>query len=96
MDKKTLVKTLSDKTGLAEKECLLVLDAHNETIIESLSRREDVKLVGFGLYTTHLSKGRMGRNPKTGEPVQINDKVVAKFRAGKSLKDSVHNNNIVA
>ena len=95
MDKKTFIKTISTKTGMSEKECLLVLDAHNETIIESLSRREDVKFVGFGLYTTHLSKGRMGRNPKTGEPVVIGDKVVAKFRPGKSLRDSIYQSNKV-
>lgn len=95
MNKQELVTELSTQTGLSEKDCTLVVNSLTSTIIDQLSQQQDVKLVGFGTFSTRESKGRLGRNPKTGEAVNIPNKIVAKFRAGKLLKTTILENNSI-
>jgi DNA-binding protein HU-beta len=94
MNKQDLVKALALETQFKEKDCLAFINAFTTAVTEELSKRGTVKLVGFGTFSTRESKGRMGRNPKTGDPVVIEDKVVAKFKPGKYLKSQVLKSNI--
>lgn len=90
MDKKTLIQVLATKTNISEKECGQVLGAFLDTVTETLVNGDQVKLVGFGSFSTRISKARIGRNPKTGDPVSIEEKRVPKFKPGKTLKDQVN------
>lgn len=64
-------------------------DAFTETIADTLSKGEKVTLVGFGSFQVMERKAREGRNPQTGEKLQIPAKKVPKFRAGKKLREAV-------
>lgn len=65
------------------------VEAVFDTIAKSLGRGEDVALTGFGTFRVVKRAARQGRNPKTGETIQIAASVKPKFRAGKALKDAV-------
>ncbi|MEK9180254.1 MAG: HU family DNA-binding protein [Patescibacteria group bacterium] len=69
----------------AERSVEAVLD----TITKSLSRGEEVAISGFGIFLVQKRAARMGRNPKTGESIQIAASVKPKFRPGKLLKEAV-------
>ncbi|WP_174891623.1 HU family DNA-binding protein, partial [Candidatus Hamiltonella defensa] len=60
------------------------------SIIDSLGKKEPVKIIGFGTFKVHHRNERMSRNPKTGEKMKTPAREVAVFSAGKRLKDSVH------
>jgi DNA-binding protein HU-beta len=90
MNKADLVNSLSEKTGLTKTKSNEVVDAIVSTITESLRNGEKVTLVGFGTFTTSKKEARKGRNPKTGETLEIPAKTVAKFKAGSELTKSVN------
>lgn len=66
-----------------------VVEAVFDIIMKTMSRGEDVAISGFGTFRIAKRAARMGRNPKTGEPIQIPASVKPKFRAGKALKEAV-------
>ncbi len=74
-----------DTKAAAQRAVEAVFDA----ITKSLSRGEEVTVTGFGTFRTAKSAARTGRNPKTGESIQIPASVRPKFKAGKALKDAV-------
>ena len=90
MNKADLVNSLSEKTGLTKTKSNEVVDAIVSTITESLRNGEKVTLVGFGTFTTSKKEARKGRNPKTGETLEIPAKTVAKFKAGSELTKNVN------
>lgn len=90
MNKSDLVNSLSTKTGLTKTKSNEVVDSIVSTITESLRNGEKVTLVGFGTFTTSKKEARKGRNPKTGETLEIPAKTVAKFKAGSELTKSVN------
>ena len=90
MNKADLVNSLSTKTGLTKTKSNEVVDSIVSTITESLRNGEKVTLVGFGTFTTSKKEARKGRNPKTGETLEIPAKTVAKFKAGSELTKSVN------
>ncbi len=61
-----------------------------DTVTESLKKGDTVSLVGFGTFSVKERAARTGRNPQTGEPIQISAAKVPTFKAGKALKDSVN------
>ena len=65
------------------------IDAVFDTIVKTLARGEEVAITGFGTFRVAKRAARMGRNPKTGESIQIKASVKPKFRAGKVLKEAV-------
>jgi len=89
MNKAQLIEEVSDKTGLTKKDVGIVLDAVIETIANSLKKGEKVTLVGFGTFQVMQRKARKGRNPQTGEEIQISAKKVPKFVPGKELREKV-------
>ncbi|MBA7492455.1 DNA-binding protein HU [subsurface metagenome] len=89
MNKVELVEAVSDQTGITKKEARNILDAVTEAITNALSNGEKITLVDFGTFHVMERKAREGRNPRTGEGLQIPAKKVAKFRAGKNLREAV-------
>jgi len=72
-----------------KKEAQAAVDCVFDIIAKALKKKEAVTLVGFGTFKVDKRKARTGRNPKTGEAIQIKAKNVPKFVAGKALKDAV-------
>ena len=89
MTKQDLIDVVSEKAGLTKKDTAAVVDAILETIADSLKRGEKVALVGFGSFEAKTRKAREGRNPATGETIQIPARTVPSFKAGRALKDAV-------
>lgn len=91
VNKSQLVKSVADKSGLTQKDVDKALNSLIETITEALSSGEKVQLVGFGTFETRERGARTGRNPRTGEEIDIPARVVPAFKPGKALKDAVNN-----
>lgn len=90
MNKADLVSEIASRTGLTKTKSSEVIDSVIESIQESLSRGEKVTLVGFGTFDTITRKARKGRNPKTGEELNIPEKRAARFKAGSGLSNVVN------
>jgi DNA-binding protein HU-beta len=90
MNKADLINSISEKTGLTKTKSNEMIDAFLSSVTESLSNGEKVTLVGFGTFTTSQRDARKGRNPKTGEVIDIPAKTVARFKAGSDLTKSVN------
>lgn len=90
MNKSELVAAIAEKTELSKKDSEKMLKAFTETITEELAKGEKVQLVGFGTFETVHRAERKGRNPQTKEEITIPASVAPKFKAGKSLKDTVN------
>jgi len=89
MNKAELVEEIANQSGLTKKACREAVDAITSVITESLARGEKVTLVGFGSFKVITKKARRGRNPQTGEEIQIPSKDVPKFESGKNLREAV-------
>jgi len=89
MNKAELVEEVSDKTGITKKQAGNVINAITDTVKETLSKGERITLVDFGTFHVMKRKAREGRNPRTGKKLEIPAKKVAKFRAGKKLREAV-------
>ena len=89
MTKQELIDVVSEKVGLTKKDTGAVVDVILESIVDSLKRGEKVALVGFGTFEAKTRKAREGRNPATGETIQIPTRTVPSFKAGRALKDAL-------
>lgn len=90
MTKAELSEKLADKVGLKKKEAAEAVDAILDLIKSTLSKGEKVQLIPFGSFEVRKRNAREGRNPKTGEKIQIKARKVPAFHAGKALKEAVH------
>ena len=89
MNKNDLVASVAEISGLTKADALRAVDGVILTITKSLKKDQEVRLVGFGTFAvTHRPAGE-GRNPRTGEKIQIRASKQPKFRAGKTLKDAI-------
>lgn len=89
MNKGELVDAVAKDADLTKKAARNALDAALANIEDSLSRGETVTLVGFGTFSVGRRAARTGRNPQTGEKINIPSKNVVKFQPGKDLRGSV-------
>jgi len=89
MNKAELVEKVANQTGLTKKLSGETVHAVTSVITDCLARREKVTLVGFGSFKVKRRQARQGRNPQTGEEIQIPSKEVPKFEAGKNLREAV-------
>jgi DNA-binding protein HU-beta len=89
MNKDTLIGAMADKSGLTKKECEKALNAFIEGVSDALAKKEKVTLIGFGTFSVVTRAARTGRNPSTGEPMDIAAKDVPKFSPGTNLKEKV-------
>ncbi|HBZ58599.1 MAG TPA: DNA-binding protein HU [Sutterella sp.] len=89
MNKNELVEFIATAADISKAKAALALDAFTVAVTNSLKKGEDVSLVGFGTFSVAERSARNGRNPLTGESIQIAASRAPKFRAGKTLKDAV-------
>ena len=90
MNKNDLVAAVADSTGLSKADSASAVDAVFDTVTSALKRGDDVRLVGFGTFSVTRRAASQGRNPRTGERIQIPASNQPKFKAGKGLKDSLN------
>lgn len=89
MTKKDIIMKISDETGLKQVDVKEVVQRTFDLIIESLGNGDKVELRNFGIFKVKTRKGRIGRNPRTGESVTIPDKKVVAFKPGMKMKQDV-------
>jgi len=90
MNKQELIAVVADQTGLPRADTARVVEGLLDTITTQLRKGGEVRLVGFGNFSVSRRKASTGRNPRTGEPMNIKATSQPKFRPGKVLKDSVN------
>lgn len=90
MNKQELIKAIAVEAELTNEQAAAALEGFINIVGYSLTQGNEVKLVGFGTFKTSERKARTGRNPKTGEELQIPAKTAVTFSAGKTLKDAVN------
>ena len=91
MNKSELATKMAEKAGLKKADAEKALKAFIDTVTEELVNGGDVRLVGFGTFEVRNREARTGKNPRTGEAIQIAASKVPAFKAGKALKDVVNN-----
>jgi DNA-binding protein HU-beta len=89
MNKQELISRVADGAGLNRNDAARAVETLLETVTATLKRGDEVRLVGFGNFSVTRRKASTGRNPRTGEPIQIQSSAQPKFRPGKVLKDAV-------
>lgn len=89
MNKAELIEAIASKADLTKADAKKALDAFIETTSKSLKKGDRVALVGFGSFSVAKRAARTGRNPKTGQYMQIPAKKVVKFKPGADLADKV-------
>lgn len=89
MTKHDLVKVISDETGIARQETSIVVDKLLDSIKDYIMDGRTIEIRGFGTFKLKVRKPRMGRNPKTGDDVQIPERVVPTFKYSHSLKEDI-------
>ena len=89
MNRMELVAAIAEKTELSKKDAEKALKAFTDVVAEELKKGEKIQLVGFGTFEVSERPAREGRNPQTGQTMQIAASKAPKFKAGKALKDTV-------
>ena len=90
MNKNDLIGAVAEASGLSKNDSIKAVEAVFNTISSALSKGDEVRLVGFGTFSVAKRKASTGRNPRTGEPMNISASSQPKFRPGKVLKDAVN------
>lgn len=89
MIKNELIEAISNQTGLTKSDVAKVVDSFCSVVTEELAQGGEIQLVGFGKFEVVHRAAREGRNPKSGEKLEIPAKKAVKFRAGKNFSDAV-------
>jgi nucleoid DNA-binding protein len=89
MTKRDLVIRISNETGLVQQSVLDVVQKTLDYIAEAVAQGKKVELRNFGVFEVKVRKARIGRNPATGEQINIPAKRVVKFRVAKAAKDAI-------
>ena len=91
MTKSDLVEKLSESlTSLTKKECEVIVDTVFLNMKDALHRGEKIEIRGFGSFTVRTRRAKEGRNPKTGEKVEVPSKKIPYFKPGKELKELIN------
>ncbi len=89
MNKAELLSIIAEEMGVTRKDTELIVDKFLNTIQEVLSEGDKVVLSGFGTFESRTRVARIGRDPRTGEDIDIPEQKTPAFKAGKALKDAV-------
>jgi DNA-binding protein HU-beta len=89
MNKTDLINLVSEKTELSKKDAASAVDAVFDSIVEALAKDDKVQLIGFGNFEVRERSARKGRNPQTGEEMEIAASKVPAFKPGKQFKDAI-------
>jgi DNA-binding protein HU-beta len=90
MNKAELIEAVADSADLSKADATRAVDGVLDSITGALKQGNTVSLVGFGTFSVKHRAARTGRNPRTGETIQISASNVPGFKAGKGLKDAVN------
>lgn len=90
MNKGEFIDAVAAKGEMTKTDAASAVDAVLEAVTEAMKQGDQVTLVGFGTFLVRKREARTGRNPRTGEPLQIKASNVPSFKAGKALKDAVN------
>ena len=90
MNKNELIGTVAESCGLSKSDASNAVEGVFDAIQKALADGDEVRLVGFGTFSVAKRKASTGRNPRTGEPMEIKASNQPKFKAGKGLKDDVN------
>lgn len=90
MNKSELIDSIADQANLSKTDASSALNAFTKIITNALNAGDQVQLTGFGSFSLKQRAARTGRNPQTGQSMQIPASNVAAFKAGKALKDAVN------
>lgn len=89
-NKQSLINEVAKGAGLSKKDAAKAVDAIFVAITENMARHEKVQLIGFGNFEVRQRAARKGRNPQTGEEIEIPATKAPAFKPGKALKDAVN------
>ncbi len=89
MTKADLIDAVANRTELPRQKAEEIVNGFFDDIISALKKGDKVNISGFGTFSVSQRRARTGRNPKTGEAIQIASSRAAKFKAGKTLKESL-------
>lgn len=89
MNKAEIIGAIAKDAGISKADAGKALDSFETAVKKALKKGDKVTLVGFGTFAVGKRNARTGRNPKTGKPIKIAAKKVAKFKAGKALAEAV-------
>ena len=90
MNKQELIESIAASADINKTSAGRALDAMIDSVTDALKEGDSVVLVGFGTFTVRERAARTGRNPQTGDEIQISAAKVPAFKAGKALKDAVN------
>ncbi|HHJ17870.1 MAG TPA: HU family DNA-binding protein [Gammaproteobacteria bacterium] len=90
MNKAELIEAVASSADLSKADATRAVDAVVDNITETLRKGDSVTLVGFGTFEVRSRAARAGRNPQTGETIQIKASKAPAFKAGKAFKDAVN------
>lgn len=91
MTKSELIERITDRhPDLSSKDIELAVKTILDTMSQALSQGDRIEIRGFGSFSLHFRNPRIGRNPKTGEPVSLRGKYVPHFKPGKELREQVN------
>ncbi len=90
MNKNELIGAVAESSGLSRSDATKAVEGVFDAITSTLSKGDEVRLVGFGTFSVSKRKASVGRNPRTREPMKIPASSQPKFKAGKGLKDAVN------
>ncbi len=90
MNKSNLIDNIRTNAGITKEQATLALQAVETSITKALANGDTVQMVGFGSFSIAERQARKGRNPKTGEAIDIPAKNAVKFKAGKLLNDAIN------
>lgn len=90
MNKGEFVDAVAAKGDMSKSEAAVAVDAVLDSVTDAMQNGDQITLVGFGTFLVRKREARTGRNPRTGEPLEIAASNVPSFKAGKALKDAVN------
>ena len=90
MNKNDLVAAVSDATSLSKSDAAKAVESVFDTITSTLTKGEEIRLVGFGTFSVARRAASEGRNPRTGESVQVPEKFIPYFKTGKQIRDKLN------
>ncbi|MBE1236961.1 HU family DNA-binding protein [Phaeovibrio sulfidiphilus] len=90
MNKNDLIAAVAERSELSKADATKAVDAVFDAITDALKAGDEVRLIGFGTFAVSERAASTGRNPRTGEPIEIAASKQPKFKAGKVLKDALN------
>jgi DNA-binding protein HU-beta len=89
LNKNDLVAAVANDSGLSKRDASKAVDSMISVVIDALKGGDEVRLVGFGTFSVAHRAASQGRNPRTGETIQISASKQPKFKAGRAFKDAI-------